>query len=242
MSTVSEHYANHLAPVYAWMAGGVDAAFARGKAEIDQICVADKPGLTAVDLGAGFGMHAIPLGQRGYTVTAIDSSKTLLDVLRDHIGDLSIRTVNDDLLKVSDHVDGHVDLILCMGDTLTHLPDLPSVEQLFESARRMLCPDGRLILTFRDYSRSLKAEQRFIPVRSDKSRVLTCFLEYSTSHVMVHDILHEQRGSSWDLSVSTYQKLRLSPDSLSKALASRDFAVHIEPGASGMVRVIATRT
>jgi hypothetical protein len=37
MATVAEHYRTHLAPVYAWMAGGVDAAVARGESEIAAI-------------------------------------------------------------------------------------------------------------------------------------------------------------------------------------------------------------
>jgi hypothetical protein len=33
MTTVTEHYANHLAPIYLWMAGGPEAALQAGTAE-----------------------------------------------------------------------------------------------------------------------------------------------------------------------------------------------------------------
>lgn len=65
MTTVTNHYEAHLAPVYLWMSGGVDTAYARGDAEIAALLPELAPGATAVDLGAGFGMHAIPLGRRG---------------------------------------------------------------------------------------------------------------------------------------------------------------------------------
>jgi hypothetical protein len=68
MSPVSEHYEKLLAPVYAWMLGGADAAFARGASELASFL--PKGGL-AVDLGAGFGAHAIPLARAGWRVLAI---------------------------------------------------------------------------------------------------------------------------------------------------------------------------
>ena len=42
MSSVTEHYATHLGPVYTWMAGGVEAAIARGAKEIEALAPVDK--------------------------------------------------------------------------------------------------------------------------------------------------------------------------------------------------------
>jgi hypothetical protein len=36
MSSAQEHYENHLAAVYVWMAGGVDAAITRGQHELEE--------------------------------------------------------------------------------------------------------------------------------------------------------------------------------------------------------------
>ena len=59
MKTVIEHYESHLAPVYTWMAGGFDAATGRGKAELEAVCRCPAEGLSAVDLGAGFGLSFV---------------------------------------------------------------------------------------------------------------------------------------------------------------------------------------
>jgi 2-polyprenyl-3-methyl-5-hydroxy-6-metoxy-1,4-benzoquinol methylase len=74
MATVADHYKTHLAPVYLWMAGGFDAAVSRGETEIEATLPNLSRGITAVDLGAGFGMHTIPLARRGCSVIAIDTS------------------------------------------------------------------------------------------------------------------------------------------------------------------------
>lgn len=240
IATVTEHYENHLAPVYLWMAGGFESAVSRGEGELNAVLPNAVTGFTAVDLGAGFGMHAIPLARRGCAVVAIDSSGQLLETLRTHAGTLPVRAVEDDLLGFQKHLDTKAQLILCMGDTLTHLPDKSSVEQLFSRAAESLHPGGAFIATFRDYTAPLAETARFIPVRSDGDRILTCFLEYSQDHVTVHDLLHERTGPEWRLRVSAYKKLRLAPDWVIAALQGRGFNTRAEPGLAGMVRIIAT--
>lgn len=128
----------------------------------------------------------------------------------------------------------------CMGDTLTHLPTLVSVGLLFAEVADVLDESGTFVLTFRDYTTALSAEQRFIPVRSDADRILTCFLEYDDTHVTVHDLLHEREASQWKLQVSSYRKLRLAPEWVSQALENCGFRVVREAGLSGMVRLVAS--
>jgi SAM-dependent methyltransferase len=241
MVSVAQHYSTQLAPIYVWMAGGMASALARGDAEVDALFPHRAPGRVAVDLGAGFGMHAIPLARRGYAVLAIDSSALLLETLRDQAGALPVHAVEDDLLAFPRHLETKADLIVCMGDTLTHLPDRGSVERVLSQAADAHHAGGQLVTTFRDYTVPLLDERRFIHVRSDSDRILTCFLEYLSDHVVVHDLIHERDGSTWRLRVSAYRKLRLSPESVSAALQSAGFAVRAEPGLAGMVRLIATR-
>jgi predicted RNA methylase len=241
VTAVVEHYEHHLAPVYLWMAGGMEAALARGQLEVAAVCPQPSKGQLAVDLGAGFGMHAIPLAGRGYSVVAIDSSTTLLDAMRNHSGARSIRIIQDDLRSFSRHLEVPAALIVCMGDTLTHLPDRYSVEALFADVAAALDGGGTFIVTFRDYSTPLTGSQRFIPVRSDPDRILTCFLEYHDGYVTVHDILNERNGSAWIQRVSAYRKLRLSPDWVASAIEATGLQVRSAPGPAGMTRLLATR-
>src|SRR5580698_11385265 len=97
MASVTEHYESHLAPIYVWLMGGVETAITRGRAEVDAVWPRPSKSQRAVDLGAGFGMHTIPLADIGYSVLAIDSSGTLLDAMHSRIGDRPINPVKDDL-------------------------------------------------------------------------------------------------------------------------------------------------
>src|ERR1700722_3123773 len=50
MKSVQEHYAEHLGPVYSWMAGGCDAALERGGGELETLQLPDSAGALAIDL------------------------------------------------------------------------------------------------------------------------------------------------------------------------------------------------
>ncbi|MEX2500356.1 MAG: class I SAM-dependent methyltransferase [Wenzhouxiangellaceae bacterium] len=236
MNTVQTHYDNHLGLVYSWMAGGMDHALERGAGEIDSLELLPRRSGIAVDLGAGFGMHAIALAERGFEVLAVDSCRALIVELEERKRALAIRTVHDTIESFRAYLTGRPELILCMGDTLTHLDSEPIVQTLVQEVADAMEPGGRFIATFRDYSQALEGERRFIPVRADTDRILTCFLEYSERYVAVHDILHKREAADWKMSVSAYRKLRIAPEEFGLLLTRCGFAVELAAGPAGMVQ------
>jgi len=241
MATSATHYRKHLGPVYPWMLGDLDAAFARGAREIDDLPLPATRG-AALDLGAGLGLHSIALAKRGFDVVAIDNCQALLDELRSRARDLAIAIHLADLLDFRDFLARQPQVIVCMGDTLTHLAAASTVESLLASVAGSLAPGGVFAATFRDYATSeLKGEQRFILVRGDESRILTCFLEYQEEKVVVHDLLHERQNGRWHQAVSSYPKLRLAPAWVVSKLSEQGLEVKRDATASGMVRIVATK-
>ncbi len=239
ISSVANHYAEHLGPIYTWMVGDIDAALARADTELDSLRLPAIESTAALDLGAGFGLHALPLARRGYSVTAIDTCETLLNELTARGSGLPIRAVMADLLQFRAHIDTPVDVILCMGDTLTHLPTQESVDSLLGDVAASLVEGGVFAATFRDYcSAPLLDDARFILVKSDAQRILTCFLEYSDSTVIVRDLLHQRENGAWRLRVSSYPKLRLAPERVMERLTRLGMSVRRD-AAAGMTRIIA---
>ena len=239
MSTVNEHYAHHLGPVYLWMAGGADAALSAGGAELSAFVSPLQAGSLVVDLGAGFGTHSIPLARRGMRVIAIDSCAELLNTMKALGGELPITRVESDLLTFQSHIEEPPAAILCMGDTITHLRKLEEVEALLDLVSAELSCGGLFVISLHDYSMAVTGDQRFIPVRSDDTRILTCFLEYERDAVVVHDILHERTPAGWRTQVSHYRKLRLSIDELTLSMRKHGFNVRRQTGVSGMVCLLA---
>ena len=241
MQSSETHYSTHLGPVYSWMLGDVQAAFARGAAEIDALPLPARG--IAVDLGAGLGLHSLPLAERGFDVVALDNCQVLLDELRAHARSLPIATHNADLLQFRSFVTGQAQVIVCMGDTLTHLPTMESVDALLAGIAAALPQGGVFAATFRDYAgRKLEGEQRFILVRADEKRILTCILEYGDGQVTVHDLLNEKERGQWRQKVSSYSKLRLAPQWVAARLSELGFSVQRDAAPNGMARIVATKT
>jgi SAM-dependent methyltransferase len=242
MKKSAVHYATHLGSIYSWMLGDIDAAFARSAAEIDDLKLPEANHGAAVDLGAGLGLHALPLARRGFHVTAIDSCQVLLDELRSRSGTLAVTVVNADLLDFRAVVNEELRVVLCMGDTLTHLPTMAAVELLLVEVAAALPRNGVVAITFRDYvTLELAGEQRFILVRAEADRIMTCFLEYEDHHVIVHDVLNEKEDGRWRQIISSYPKLRLAPEWVASTLSELGFSVKRDTTPTGMVRIVATK-
>jgi SAM-dependent methyltransferase len=237
MASVAEHYANHLAPIYSWMVGDFDAACAQADRFYTEIGLPVGNGHIAVDLGCGHGIHSVPLARHGYRVLALDTSSHLLNELNSRVGGLPITTIADDLMLFSNHLGQDLaSLIVCMGDTLTHLPSLDAIKKLISDSVAKLTPDGMLTFAFRDYANhDLVGTGRFIPVRSDDRRILTCFLEYRSDTVIVHDIVQTFENSAWQMSVSAYTKLRLQPDAFVSLVESNGLSLVYKKTDRGMI-------
>jgi SAM-dependent methyltransferase len=242
MNTVKEHYDQQLADVYSWMAGGFETVTERNRAFLRQLEIDKIACGLAIDLGAGSGFQSVPLAEFGFSVVAVDFSSTLLTELRERAGNLSIRTVQDDILNFSKHIDQAAQVIVCMGDTLTHLESLDAVKALLTDAARALGKGGMLVLTFRDYvSAELRNEQSFIPVQSDEFKILTCFLEYHKDFVEVFDLLYRKEVEQWTLKVSSYPKLRINRGWVENQLLENGLVVVHNELANGMIKIVTNK-
>ena len=219
MASVKEHYDGMLGPVYSWILGDFEAAYEKNVALFDRLGISATTGDTAIDLGSGPGCQSVPLAERGFTVLAIDFCENLLGELCGRAGNLPVRTVCDDILNFDKHIDGPAKLIVCMGDTLCHLPDLAAVHSLLQTVADNLQPDGQFLTSFRDYvSAELVGADRFIPVRSSDEQIFTCFVEFRDEVVRIHDILYRRVGGEWKLEVSEYDKIKVDPGDIMELL------------------------
>lgn len=208
---VEEHYDKHLAHFYSWMVGDLNIKTEELKNFLSKNGIHPSENKVAIDLEAGNGIQSIALKELGFDVTAIDFNDLLLDELESNPRGKGINNVRTDIKKVSGFKDIRPELISCCGDTITHPKNKKQIEKLLKDSADILEANGKLILTFRDYSNELIDKQRFIPVKSSADRILTCILEYGTEKVKVTDLLHDKTGNEWTQKVCSYEKVRISP-------------------------------
>ena len=248
MSSVNEHYERLLSKHYTWMFGAsFDERVAEQKSFLSLALepLKDKlEGALAIDLGCGPGFQTVALAQLGFSpVLAIDTSAQLLDELRSHASSLPVQIKKADLRDLTAIVPaGQATVIVCMGDTLTHLPGKADVGALFRAAFDALCPGGMFIITYRDLTMELHETDRFIPVRSDGDKIMTCFLEFENPEsVVVYDLVHVRDGASWSLSKSSYRKLRLGIDWIGQELSKAGFTVVSQDSSGRLIAVSAAK-
>ena len=239
MTTTKEHYEKHLAKYYSWISGGLAQKIEENRKFFKDNQVWPRGSGVAVDLGAGSGFQSIPLAESGFRVIAIDLSKNLLAELKENAGDLPIEIVCDDLLNFPNHGPDGIELVVCMGDTLTHLNRHQDIRRLFKMIYNALEAGGRVILTFRDLTNKLKDLDRFIPVRNDANTIFTCFLEYEKDYVKVHYIIYERKKNHWKLKKSFFKKIRIFPSWTREMLQDIGFKIKICDIHNNVVCIIA---
>jgi SAM-dependent methyltransferase len=243
---VGEHYRTLLAQNYTWMLGGDIEATAASQRDLLETLLPGPHDGPAVDLGCGSGAQTLALADLGYApVLGVDPDPTLLAELTSNAAERPAVQVceADAVTALAEISSDSMAACVCMGDTLLHLPDRAEVGTVIREAARVLHPGGALVLTYRDLTRPLEGTARFIPVRQDADRIMTCFLEFTDDDtVEVHDVIHARDGEGWTMTTSSYPKLRLAAEWVTGQLRAAGLAVaHHGQAPSGLWRSVGRR-
>ena len=238
--TVKAHYDNHLAHFYAWMTGDFQTRYEEFKSFLIENAIKPSGGKIAIDLGAGHGIQSIPLAAIGFNVLAVYFNQQLLNALVSNAQELNVTAINADIKNVATLAD-RADLVVCCGDTLSHLADKNAVKKFITDVANTLDERGIFILSFRDYTHALTGIERFIPVKSDDSKIFTCMLEYEDEYVQVTDLLYERTADGWKQKVSSYQKVRLCTHEVVEQLQSSGLNIRLNKAINRMTTIIAVK-
>jgi 2-polyprenyl-3-methyl-5-hydroxy-6-metoxy-1,4-benzoquinol methylase len=231
-----EHYKNQLARHYTWMFGDFDSQVAAQKALFERYKIQPESSGVALDLGCGSGFQSVALSQLGFDVRAVDTSEELLAELRQR--NAGVQTSCRDIRDLLFAQEFDAELVVCMGDTLTHLESIGEVQSLVNQTHALLRGEGTIIFTFRDLHIAIEGLDRFILVRSDQDRILSCFLEDGLHKVTVTDLLYERDGVGFALRKSSYQKLKLALSQLKEITERAGFEVETETLPGGMCSLL----
>lgn len=232
------HYESLLASIYSWMLGDMDSRIAGCVDLLTGCSVHPMLSGNALDLGAGNGVYSLALAKMGFKVVAVDFSPRLLAELERRRAAWPIRTVEDDMRHVENYAELEPEVIVCGGDTLTHLESRDEAEAFLDSCIRVLSTGGSLMLSFRDYSTEPVGSRKIIPVKSDDSRILTCILDVEPHSVIVTDLLYEKTATGWEHRVSSYKKSRIIPADVRRWLQLNGVSLKYDVLSAGMLTMV----
>lgn len=238
--SVIQHYEQYLADHYTWMFGLPFEDMVQEQTKLLEGLDLNDLSMV-VDLGCGSGFQACALQALGAKkVHAFDFSAKLLNELNERKSGNIITTYQTDIQVFSDYFLGKADTVVCMGDTLTHLPSYKNVDDLFMKVANKLEPGGTFVLAWRDLSGLPLNEEVVIDVHSDHERTLRCSLVNLGAFVRVTDSLHFQASDDREPRTSSYQKLKLPKQLIVNSLVKHGFQIKEEQHHRGMIVLKAT--
>jgi SAM-dependent methyltransferase len=176
-SDASPDYGASFADVYdEWYGTITDAeATAARVADLARLAGNDR----VLELGVGSGRLAIPIAARGVSVTGIDSSPTMLDLLAAKHGSDAVEVIAGDMAAADTLVRGVFGVVLIAFNTLFNLTSEAEQSACLAACRRLLAPEGSLLVEAAiPGDRPSRVERDLSTVRVEIDRVVLSATEH----------------------------------------------------------------
>lgn len=161
-------------------------------------------GESLLDIGAGTGNMAIALAEKEMNVTASEPDETMAESIRSKtdMKGLTVSVQTKSMEQINEF-QNNFDGIICIGNTLPHLPDEESIVNFLSQCHQKLNNDGRLILQTVNYDKVLFSEDFSFPVIQKDDFSFTRRYEKVNEHIYFTSIL-TVNGESTENTIPLY--------------------------------------
>lgn len=117
-----------------------------------------------LDVGCGTGSLAIAMSAKGFSVSAIDIDREMVDMASAKDENRRVAFSQGDMLSIDQrYIDQHFGVITCFGNTLVHLKTFDEVSDFFQKTYALLLKNGKLLLQLLNYEAILTSKPEKIP-------------------------------------------------------------------------------
>ncbi|MFG1945649.1 class I SAM-dependent DNA methyltransferase [Nonomuraea sp. NPDC048826] len=139
----------------------------------------------ALELAIGTGRVAVPLAERGVSVTGIELSRPMIDQLRTKADEATIPVVEGDMATAT--APGTYTLVYLVFNTISNLLTQARQVECFRNAARHLSPGGRFVIElWVPELRKLPPGQQAIVCQSEPGYILVDTYDVLNQHVVSH--------------------------------------------------------
>ncbi|MFJ8593865.1 class I SAM-dependent methyltransferase [Streptomyces sp. NPDC093598] len=231
------HFYDELADDYHLIHADWDASIRRQGNALDALIGQERAAV--LDCSCGIGTQAIGLALHGHRVTGTDlSPRAAARATREAAArSLSLRTAAADMRRLP-FPDGRFDAVVCADNSLPHLLTEHDVHAALAEMRRVLRPDGLLLVSTRPYDDLLRDRPVSTPPQvhriadraDDGERTVTFQLWHWQDDGEHYDLEHFQllpAGAEWRVKVRRTAYWALGRDRLAGLAAKAGF---VDPG------------
>ena len=180
---------------------------------------------TALDAGAGTGVHSILLAQAGINVTAVDISREMLKLLSLHAKEkkVSVKTIKSDFLDLSNKVNYKFDSVFCMGNSLAHAKTGAELRKILSNFHSLLKPNGILFLQILNYDRIILKREIIQSIKESNGKTFIRFYGFTCGQIDFHLLTIESKGGTLNYNIITTQLLPITHTIILKLLKEVGF-------------------
>lgn len=171
---MEDSYAD-LARDYEWLfpdeaigGGGTVGATSPGSNDLlEAILQTLPPGARVLDSACGIGADAMALARRGFNVTASDASASMVAEARRRCMEFGVEIdiTQSRWQDLPQRVPGPFELVLCLGNSIVHTATKSEMISSLAGLKRVLSPDGVLVIDSRNWEHLYESRPRIIPRR-----------------------------------------------------------------------------
>lgn len=148
-----------------------DIVFPLGNSQLNFIKNRADGKVKILDLAAGTGNYSIAMAKMGYSVTAVDLDKEMVNRIKEKNCEegTNVNAMVMDMNSV-DSIKEKFDLIICIGNSLVHLDNKEDINNLITKLYKLLNENGILIIQIVNYDRIIEKDIKELPLiqRQDK--------------------------------------------------------------------------
>lgn len=117
-----------------------------------------EPPKQVLDIACGTGSYALALSKLGYSMTALDVDKGMIESASEkaELEGLQIALIECYMENIKDSIEGHFDGAYCIGNSLVHLSTKEQISKFLKDIYEVLNEGSRFIIQIINYDRIIK--------------------------------------------------------------------------------------
>ena len=182
-----------------------------------------------LDVACGTGWHTIALSQRGYEAVGTDISAGMIQRARENGAreGVPVRFVRAGFGQLAGQVGKGFDGVICMGNSLPHVPSAEALRETLSDFAAVLHPGGVLIIQQRNFDRVWSERQRFMPLQThredNREWLFFRFYDFGEERITFNMVTLRQEGGRWDCQVRATELWPILRDHLVELLREVGF-------------------